>query len=99
VQAKLIPVNPAYEAYVNEVAEKLRRAGVRVETDMRNEKLGYKIREAQLEKIPYMLVIGENESLNGTVSVRRRGEGDLGVQPVDEFIARATHEITSKRID
>jgi threonyl-tRNA synthetase len=99
VQAKLIPVNPAYEAYVKEVEEKLQRAGVRVESDMRNEKLGYKIREAQLEKIPYMLVIGENESVNGTVSVRRRGEGDLGAQPVDEFIARIAGEIATKRID
>ncbi|WP_373229043.1 threonine--tRNA ligase [Cohnella sp.] len=99
VQAKLIPVNPAFEAYVNEVAEKLQRAGVRVESDMRNEKLGYKIREAQLEKIPYMLVMGENESLNGTVSVRRRGEGDLGAEPVEEFIARITGEIVNKRID
>ncbi|MCD9026490.1 threonine--tRNA ligase [Cohnella silvisoli] len=99
VQAKLIPVNPIYEPYVKEVAEKLQRAGVRIESDLRNEKLGYKIREAQLEKVPYMLVIGENESLNGTVSVRRRGEGDLGAQSVDEFIARITEEITSKRVD
>ncbi|MFC5530114.1 threonine--tRNA ligase [Cohnella yongneupensis] len=99
VQAKLIPVNPAYEAYVREVAEKLQLAGVRVDMDLRNEKLGYKIREAQLEKIPYMLVIGENEAANGTVSVRRRGEGDLGAQAVSEFIARITGEIASKRID
>jgi threonyl-tRNA synthetase len=99
VQAKLIPVNPAYEGYVKEVEEKLRRAGVRVESDLRNEKLGYKIREAQLEKIPYMLVIGENEATNGTVSVRRRGEGDLGAQPIEEFIARIAGEIATKRID
>ncbi|WP_035120302.1 threonine--tRNA ligase [Cohnella panacarvi] len=99
VQAKLIPVNPAYEAYVREVAEKLQLAGVRVDMDLRNEKLGYKIREAQLEKIPYMLVIGENEAANGTVSVRRRGEGDLGTQPVSEFVARIAGEIASKRVD
>lgn len=99
VQAKLIPVNPAYEAYVREVAEKLQLAGVRVDMDLRNEKLGYKIREAQLEKIPYMLVIGENEAANGTVSVRRRGEGDLGAQPVSDFVARIAGEIASKRID
>ncbi|WP_256760833.1 threonine--tRNA ligase [Cohnella sp. WQ 127256] len=99
VQAKLIPVSPVYEAYVKEVEEKLQRAGVRVESDMRNEKLGYKIREAQLEKTPYMLVIGENESLNGTVSVRRRGEGDLGAQSVEDFVARISGEIASKRID
>jgi threonyl-tRNA synthetase len=99
VQAKLIPVNPIYEPYVREVEEKLKLAGVRVESDMRNEKLGYKIREAQLEKIPYMLVIGENESLNGTVSVRRRGEGDLGAQSVEDFVTRISGEISSKRID
>lgn len=99
VQAKLIPVNPAYEAYVREVAEKLQLAGVRVDMDLRNEKLGYKIREAQLEKIPYMLVIGDNEAANGTVSVRRRGEGDLGVQPVSEFVARIVGEIANKRVD
>ncbi|TVX98344.1 threonine--tRNA ligase [Cohnella terricola] len=99
VQAKLIPVNPVYEPYVKQVEEKLLQAGVRVEADLRNEKLGYKIREAQLEKIPYMLVIGENESTNGTVSVRRRGEGDLGSESVEEFVARITGEIASKRVD
>jgi threonyl-tRNA synthetase len=99
VQAKLIPVNPIYEPYVKEVAERLQRAGVRIESDLRNEKLGYKIREAQLEKVPYMLVIGENESLNGTVSVRRRGEGDLGAQSIEEFVTRISGEIASKRVD
>lgn len=99
VQAKLIPVNPVYETYVREVEEKLRMAGVRVESDLRNEKLGYKIREAQLEKIPYMLVIGENESANGSVSVRRRGAGDLGTQSVEEFITRIVQEIATKQID
>jgi len=99
VQAKLIPVNPVYEPYVKQVEEKLQLAGVRVESDLRNEKLGYKIREAQLEKIPYMLVIGEQESANGTVSVRRRGEGDLGAQSIEDFVARITGEISSKRVD
>ncbi|KIL35994.1 threonyl-tRNA synthase [Cohnella kolymensis] len=99
VQAKLIPVNPAYESYVQQVAEKLQHAGVRVEMDLRNEKLGYKIREAQLEKVPYMLVIGENESQNGTVSVRRRGEGDLGAESVADFITRITSDISTKRTD
>jgi len=99
VQAKLIPVNPVYEPYVKQVEEKLQLAGVRVESDLRNEKLGYKIREAQLEKIPYMLVIGEQESANGTVSVRRRGEGDLGAQSLEDFVARITGEIASKRVD
>ncbi|MFC4599605.1 threonine--tRNA ligase [Cohnella hongkongensis] len=99
VQAKLIPVSAAYEPYVKQVEEKLQLAGVRVESDLRNEKLGYKIREAQLEKIPYMLVIGEQEAASGTVSVRRRGEGDLGPQSLEEFAARITGEIASKRAD
>ncbi|WP_123041657.1 threonine--tRNA ligase [Cohnella candidum] len=99
VQAKVIPVSTAYESYVREVAEKLQAAGIRAEVDLRNEKLGYKIREAQLEKIPYMLIVGEQEAANGTVSVRRRGEGDLGAQPLGDFVARAAGEIASKRID
>ncbi len=99
VQAKVIPVSLAYEDYAREVAEKLQEAGVRVENDLRNEKMGYKIREAQLEKIPYMLIVGENEAANATVSVRRRGEGDIGAQPVADFIARITGEIASKRTD
>jgi threonyl-tRNA synthetase len=99
VQAKIIPVSTAYESYVLEVAEKLQAAGIRAETDLRNEKLGYKIREAQLEKTPYMLIVGEQEAANGTVSVRRRGEGDLGAQPLADFIARAAGEIATKRVD
>ncbi|MBB6669676.1 threonine--tRNA ligase [Cohnella nanjingensis] len=99
VQAKILPVSVAYESYARELADKLQEAGVRVEADLRNEKLGYKIREAQLEKVPYMLVVGENEAANGTVSVRRRGEGDLGAVPAQEFIARVTEEIAKKRID
>ncbi|MCD1260960.1 threonine--tRNA ligase [Paenibacillus athensensis] len=97
VQAKVIPVSPSYEAYSNEVTERLRLAGVRVEADNRNEKLGYKIREAQLEKIPYMLVVGESEMNGGTLSVRKRGQGDLGVHPVDEVLAMINEEIRSKK--
>ncbi|WP_211093681.1 threonine--tRNA ligase [Cohnella fermenti] len=99
LQAKIIPVSLAYEEYARELTDKLLEAGVRAEADLRNEKMGYKIREAQLEKIPYMLVVGESEAANGTVSVRRRGEGDLGAQPVSDFIARISEEIASKRTD
>lgn len=99
VQAKVIPVSTAYESYVREVAEKLQAEGIQVETDLRNEKLGYKIREAQLEKIPYMLIVGEQEAAGGTVSVRRRGEGDLGAQPLEAFIQRALDEIRTKKVD
>ncbi|MFC0213015.1 threonine--tRNA ligase [Paenibacillus chartarius] len=96
VQAKVLPVSPAFEAYAREVTEKLQRAGVRVEADLRNEKLGYKIREAQLEKIPYMLVCGEAEVQNGTLSVRKRGQGDLGAQSTEDVIKLIADEVANK---
>lgn len=99
IQARVIPVSQAYDGYASELREKLLDAGIRAESDLRNEKMGYKIREAQLEKIPYMLIVGENEAAAGTVSVRRRGEGDLGAQPVAELIARLSGEIASKRVE
>jgi len=99
VQAKVIPVSTAFEGYAKEVAEKLQYAGIRVESDLRNEKLGYKIREAQLEKIPYMLVVGENEMNNASVSVRKRGGVDLGVQGLDSAIAMINEVIQTKQID
>jgi threonyl-tRNA synthetase len=74
-------------------------AGIRVEADQRNEKLGYKIREAQLEKVPFMLVVGENEVNAGTFSVRRRGIGDLGSNSIDNTIALINEEIRTKKID
>jgi threonyl-tRNA synthetase len=96
VQVKVIPISVAFEEYVNEVTEKLLAAGVRVEADHRNEKLGYKIREAQVEKIPYMLVVGENERSSGTLSVRKRGEGDLGTHTIDATIQMIVQEINNK---
>ncbi|MOA34851.1 Threonine--tRNA ligase [compost metagenome] len=78
--------------------DKLRAGGIRVENDLRNEKLGYKIREAQLEKIPYMFVVGESEQNSGSVSVRKRGEGDLGAKPLDEVIALLTGDIQNHTI-
>ncbi len=96
VQAKVIPVSIAFEGYVTEVTEKLLAAGIRVEADQRNEKLGYKIREAQLEKIPFMLVIGENERSSDTLSVRKRGEGDIGTHDIDATIQMILQEIRNK---
>lgn len=93
VQAKVIPVSGAFEEYANQVTDQLRAAGIRTEADLRNEKLGYKIREAQLEKVPYMFVVGENEQSAGTVSVRKRGEGDLGAKPVAEIAGLLQEEI------
>ncbi|MFL1677541.1 threonine--tRNA ligase [Paenibacillus dendritiformis] len=98
VQAKVIPVSPTYEAYAKEVTEKLLDAGIRAEADVRNEKLGYKIREAQLEKMPYMLVVGENEKNEAAVSVRKRGEGDLGMKPLAELIGLMQEEIRTRHI-
>jgi threonyl-tRNA synthetase len=97
VQAKVIPVSTAYEEYARSVAEQLQASGIRVESDLRNEKLGYKIREAQLEKAPYMLVVGENEMQAGAVSVRKRGEGDIGTMPVAELIGLLQKQIAEKQ--
>lgn len=93
VQARLMTINEAHVAYAEQVKEKMQQAGIRVELDARNEKIGYKIREAQVQKIPYMLVIGEKEVAEGALSVRRRGVGDEGSMTVDAFIEKITTEI------
>ena len=93
VQVKILPIADSHVEYANEVKEKLEDVGVRVEIDDRNEKIGYKIREAQLEKIPYMLVIGDKEKEAGTVGVRSRKDGDIGAMDIDEFIAKVVEEI------
>ena len=93
VQVKLLPISDRQHNYAAEVAKKLTSAGIRVETDTRNEKIGYKIREAQLEKVPYMLVIGDKECENGTVAVRSRKNGDMGTESLDTFIADVRKEI------
>ncbi len=93
VQVKLLPISDRQHNYAAEVAKKLTSAGIRVETDTRNEKIGYKIREAQLEKVPYMLVIGDKECESGTVAVRSRKNGDMGTESLDTFIADVRKEI------
>lgn len=98
VQAKVIPVSVHFEKYAREVEEQLRRGGITVEADLRNEKLGYKIREAQLEKIPYMFIVGENEMNDGSVSIRKRGEGDLGVKPLAEVVQMLQEEIRTHQV-
>ena len=95
VQVKVIPISEKHIDYAQSVAAKLQAAGVRVETDERSEKMGYKIREAQLQKIPYMLVVGDKEKEEGTVSVRSRKDGDKGSCPVDEFVTAIKEEIDS----
>lgn len=97
VQVKILPVSENYIDYAYQVKKFLEESGIRIEVDMRNEKLGYKIREAQLEKVPYMLVLGEQEKNFGQVSVRKRGEGDLGLQSVNEIAELIKEEIRNKR--
>ena len=96
VQVKVMPITDRASDYAKDVAAKLSAAGVRVETDLRNEKIGYKIREAQMQKTPYMLVIGDREAESGAVAVRTRGGEDLGAMPLDAFIERITGEIKSR---
>ncbi|WP_044482323.1 threonine--tRNA ligase [Paenibacillus antibioticophila] len=98
VQVKLLPVSDQVLGYALEVKRSLAEVGIRTELDIRQEKLGYKIREAQLEKVPYMLVIGDKEAEAGTVSVRKRGEGDLGLIGTRELIARIISEIKQKQV-
>jgi len=99
VQAKVIPVSGLFDAYAAEVTKQLQEAGIRAAGDFRNEKMGYKIREAQLEKTPYMLVVGEQEVQARTVSVRKRGEGDLGSSSVDDIVRRLNDQIQSKQFN
>ncbi len=96
VQARVLPVSEKHAAYGRTVWEKLRAARVRAELDDRNEKLGYRIREAQIRKVPYMLVVGERESQNGTVSLRHRSGEDLGAVPLDRVLADLAREIGSR---
>ena len=96
VQVKVMPITDRTSDYAKDVAAKLSAAGVRAETDLRNEKIGYKIREAQMQKTPYMLVIGDREAESGAVAVRTRGGEDLGAMPLDAFIERITGEIKSR---
>ncbi|MCU5037240.1 threonine--tRNA ligase [Bacillus cereus] len=98
VQVKVIPVsNAVHEQYANEIAHKLAQAGVRVERDVRDEKLGYKIREAQMQKVPYILVIGDKEMENGAVNVRKYGEEKSEVIALDVFVASIEEEIKNRK--
>lgn len=97
VQAVVLPITDKFKDYAEEVAAKLSAEGVRVEVDGRNEKIGYKIREAQMQKVPHMLIVGEKEATTGTVGHRDRAKGDMGAVAVDEFVAQIVEEIKSKK--
>src|SRR5262245_15907985 len=98
VQAIVLPISDRHQAYAATVRDKLAAAWIRVELDDRQEKIGYKIREAQLQKIPYMLVTGDREAAEGTVSVRSRSAGDLGARSIEAFVAAAKDEIATKNL-
>ena len=96
VQLKVLPISERFEEYAKKVTDELLAAGFRVELDNRSEKIGYKIREAQLEKLPYMVIVGEKEAEEGTVSVRSRKDGDKGSLKLDEFIKELKVENDTK---
>ena len=97
-QVRVLPISDKYEDYAKKVEAELKKNGVYVSVDARSEKIGYKIRESRLAKIPYMLVVGEKEEADGTVSVRSRFAGDEGVKPIAEFVEQICKEIRTKEI-
>ncbi len=99
VQVKLLPISDKFLDYAKTISEKLKKADIRAEVDDRSEKIGKKIRDTELMKVPYMLVIGEKEMNEGKVAVRRQGQGDLGVKAVDEFLEDIKLEIRERRAD
>ncbi len=99
LQVKILPISDKFMDYANTILQKLKNADIRVEIDDRNEKIGKKIRDTELARVPYMLVIGEKEMNEGVAAIRRQGKGDLGVKSIDEFIAAIKKEIKERRAD
>ncbi len=97
-QVKILSLTDRTEDYCREIADKLSACGIRCEIDARNEKIGYKIREAQLQKVPYMLILGDKEKENGQVAVRSRSEGDLGAMTAEAFVDRITEEVRTRKL-
>jgi threonyl-tRNA synthetase len=96
-QAVIIPINAEYDEYAKKVEAAMLAKGMRVEIDSRNETMGKRIREAQLQKTPYMIVVGANEAESGTVSVRARGGIDCGVMSIEDMVAKLAEEIETKK--
>lgn len=96
VQVKILPIGEGHVEYANKIKDILEENHLRAEVDARNEKIGYKIREAQLKKVPYMLVVGDKEMAEGLVAVRSRSEGELGQLTIEDFVKRAVEEVKSK---
>ncbi len=99
VQVRVLPISEKHASYGNELTNKLLTLGIRAELDGRNEKIGYKIREARNQRIPYMFVVGDKEMTEGTVAVRKRGAGEIGTMKVDEITFQLMEEIKTKKVD
>lgn len=97
-QVRVLPISEKYLDYAGKVEEELKANGIRVETDVRSEKIGYKIREARLKKVPYMIVVGQKEEEEGVISVRSRFKGDEGQMQLSGFIDDICREIRTKEI-
>jgi len=99
VQVKVLPISDKFLDYAKSVADKLKKSDIRAEVDDRNEKIGKKIRDTELMRVPYMLVVGEKEMNENKVAVRRQGKGDLGVKGVDEFVSEITVEFEERKAE
>ena len=99
VQVRVLPITDRVASRAEEIVGVLREAGLRAESDARGEKIGHKIRDAQLEKVPFMLVIGDREAASGEVSVRSRSRGDLGVSELESFVTMARNLVASHSRD
>ena len=99
LQVKILPISDKFMDYANTILQKLKNADIRVEIDDRNEKIGKKIRDTELARVPYMLVIGEKEMNEGKAAVRRQGKGDAGAKDIEEFLQDITAEIKERRAE
>jgi threonyl-tRNA synthetase len=99
VQVKVLPISDKFLDYAKSVADKLKKSDIRAEVDDRNEKIGKKIRDTELMRVPYMLVVGEKEMNENKVAVRRQGKGDLGVKGVDDFVNEITVEFEERKAE
>jgi threonyl-tRNA synthetase len=99
LQVKILPISDKFMDYAKDVLQKLKKADIRVEIDDRQEKIGRKIRDTELMRVPYMLVVGEKEAAEGKVSVRRQGKGDAGAKNVDEFLQEMVSEIKERKAE
>ena len=97
LQVKILPISDKFLDYSNTILQTLKNADIRVEIDERNEKIGKKIRDTELARVPYMLVIGEKEMNEKQVSIRRQGKGDMGVKKLDDFVSEIILEVKERR--